>query len=304
MIGNTDNKLQEQISHTTDSAPYSIHYTKLPAEAELALYLHWHNEMEFLYLVEGEILFQIEEHSFSLRAEEGIFIPPALLHSATNIGNTPISFYALVFSSDFVISSFDAHSYNTYMLPVMHNNLQLALVLRKSLPWQKEILDYLHNIFFSKSPQELYIRGIALLIWDTLYQNHIAKTDINHSLQTLTVQLTPAISYIQKHYKQPLSLEELASTVHLSEGQFCRIFKHLTGLTPFHYVIRYRILQSCNALSNTNRKITDIATSHGFNNISYYNRAFIQLMHMTPSQYRKRMPGQSDKDKYGQSDKA
>ena len=59
MIGNTDNKLQEQISHTTDSAPYSIHYTKLPAEAELALYLHWHNEMEFLYLVEGELLFQI-----------------------------------------------------------------------------------------------------------------------------------------------------------------------------------------------------------------------------------------------------
>lgn len=295
MIDNTDGKLQEQlqeqISHTTDSAPYSVHFTELPADTNLALYLHLHNEVEFLYLVEGEILFQIEEHTFPLHAKEGIFIPPALLHSATNIGNSPISFYALVFSSNFVISSFDAHSYNTYMLPVMHNNLQLALVLRESIPWQKDILDYLHNIFFAKNRQELFVRGTALLIWDTLYQSHITKTEVNHSLQTLAVQLAPTITYIQKHYQQSLSLKELASTVHLSEGQFCRIFKHLTGMTPFHYVIRYRILQSCNALSNTNRKITDIATSHGFNNISYYNRAFIQLMHMTPSQYRKRLPG-------------
>lgn len=285
----TDSKLHEQISHTTDCAPYSVHYTQVPADTEPALYLHWHNEMEYLYLVEGNLLFQIENQSFQLHAKEGIFIPPGLLHTAKNIGNSPISFYAMVFSSGFLISSFDTCSYNTYILPVMHNNLQFAIALQESIPWQKEILAFLHSIFFAESRNELYIRGLALLIWDTLYRNHITKIGVQKSLQTLSVQLAPAITYIQKHYQQTLSLEDLASTVHLSEGQFCRIFKHLTGMTPFHYLIRYRILQSCNALSNTNKKITDIATSHGFNNISYYNRAFIQLMNMTPSQYRKRI---------------
>lgn len=172
MNTNTDSKLQEQISHTTDSAPYSVHYTRVPADTDPALYLHWHNEMEFLYLVEGDLLFQIENQSFSLHAKEGIFIP---------------------------------------------------------------------------------------------------------------VQLAPAFTYIQEHYQQTVTLEELASTVHLSRGQFCRTFKHLTGVTLFHYLLRYRILQSCNALSNTNKKITDIATSHGFNNISYFNRAFIQLMNKSVS---------------------
>lgn len=289
MYTNTDSKLQEQISHTTDSAPYSVHYTRVPADTVPALYLHWHNEMEYLYLEEGDLLFQIENRSFPLHAKEGIFIPPGLLHSAKNTGNSPISFYALVFSSNFLLSSFDTYSYNTYILPVMHNNLRFAIVLRESAPWQKDILDFLHNIFFTRNGNELYIRGFALLIWDTLYRNHIIKIGVQKSLQTLSVQLSPAITYIQKHYQQTVTLEELASTVHLSEGQFCRVFKHLTGMTPFHYLIRYRILQSCNALSNTNKKITDIATLHGFNNISYYNRAFMQLMNMTPSQYRKRM---------------
>ena len=184
--------------------------------------------------------------------------------------------------------SFDTYSYNTYILPIMHNNLQFAITLQEAIPWQKDILGFLHSIF-TENRSGLYIRGLALLMWDALFRNHIIEIGVPKSLQTLSVQLAPAFTYIQKHYQQTVTLEELASTVHLSRGQFCRTFKHLTGVTPFHYLLRYRILQSCNALSNTNKKITDIATSHGFNNISYFNRAFIQLMNMTPSQYRKRM---------------
>lgn len=86
---------------------------------------------------------------------------------------------------------------------------------------------------------------------------------------------------------QNITLEELAEYAHLSEGQFCRSFKELTGMTPFRYLIRYRILQSCNQLLLTDKKVTEIALSCGFNNISYYNRAFFKIMRMTPTEYRK-----------------
>lgn len=287
MHSQSNHTLRESIPHTTDSAPYSIHYTIVSANTEPALYLHWYNELEYLYLAERELSFQIEDRVFALHAGEGIFIPPGLLHTAKNAGNTDISFYALVFSADLLVSSFDTHSYNTYILPVMHNSLQFALVFKQAVTWQKKILDILHTIFFTKPRSELAIRGLSLLIWDFLYQNHILKLEAPKSLLALSKQLTPAIAYIQTHYSQTISLEHLAATVHLSEDQFCRVFKHLTGMTPFHYVIRYRILQSCSDLSTTDKKITDIATSHGFNNISYYNRAFLQLMNMTLSQYRK-----------------
>ena len=291
-------KLYEQISHTTDSAPYSIHYTEVTPDTEPALYLHWHSEMEFLLLTGGDLFFQIEDASFELHTGDAIFIPSGTLHSAKSTSTTPVSFYALVFSPEFLISSFDTAAYNTYILPVIHNNLKFAVALEKNIAfWHQEILAGLNYIFFSEPNRELFIRGQLLLLWNTLYQNHIAgiskfgssaanRSNTNH---ILSEQLQPVIDYMQENHQQALTLEELATIVHLSEGQFCRSFRHLTGMTPFAYLVRYRILQSCHDLASTNKKITDIATTHGFNNISYYNRAFLKVMNMTPTEYRRQI---------------
>jgi len=295
MKSEANTKLYERITHTTDSAPYSIHYTEVAPDAEPALYLHWHKEMEFLLLTGGDLLFQIEDRSFTLRTGDAIFIPSGTLHSAKSISKEPVSFYALVFSPELLISSFDTPAYNTYVLPVMHNNLIFAVALQGGGgSWHQEISNRLNHIFFSGTKDELFIRGQLLLLWNTFYQNHIAKTgtpaanrkNINH---TLSEQLQPVITYMQENYQQALTLEELASLVHLSEGQFCRSFKQLTGMTPFAYLVRLRILQSCHDLSATNKKITDIAITHGFNNISYYNRAFLKVMNMTPTEFRRQL---------------
>lgn len=280
--------LYETVTHQTESAPYSLHYTKVPEDTEPALYLHWHNEMEFLLLLEGELLFHIEDRSFHLHSGDGIFIPPGLLHYATSNSSAPVSFRAFVFSPELICSSFDTLTYNTYLLPVMHNNLPYALVLRNVIPWQGTILHYLQQIFREETTDELYVRGISLLIWNELYRHHILALDAPPALRTLSKQLSGAIAFLHGNYRRELTLEELANLVPLSEAQFCRSFKRLTGMTPFRYLIRYRILQSCTELSHTDKKVTDIALSCGFNNISYYNRAFLQIMNMTPSEYRKK----------------
>jgi len=279
--------LYETVSHQTASAPYSLHYTEVQDNSsEPALYLHWHNEMEFLLLLEGELIFHIEEHSFTIHSGDCIFVPPGLLHYATNNSSAPVSFRAFVFSPELIFSSFDTPAYNTYVLPVMHNNLSYALVLQNSIPWQRDILHYLLQIFHRESTDELYVRGISLLIWNELYRHHIVKIGTAPTLYTLSEQLSGAVSYLHENYHRSITLEELASLIPLSEAQFCRSFKQLTGMTPFRYLVRYRILQSCTELTHTNKKITDIALSCGFNNISYYNRAFLQIMNMTPSEYR------------------
>ena len=281
-------ELYENITHMTASAPYSLYHVEIPLEVEPALYLHWHNEMEFFMLLEGKLCFHIENQSYIVHAGEGIFIPPKLLHHAVNTGSLPVVFRAFVFSSDIIFSSFDTRPYQSYILPVMHNNLSCAAVLRSSVDWQKDILINLQRIFSAEKTNELYIRGLSFLIWDRLYHHHISRLESRKALPALADQLSAVITYLHDNYSKSLSLGELAALVPLSEAQFCRSFKLLTGMPPFQYLIRYRILQSCNELISTNKKITDIAISNGFNNISYYNRAFLQLMHMTPSEYRKK----------------
>ncbi len=73
----------------------------------------------------------------------------------------------------------------------------------------------------------------------------------------------------------------------MSEGQFCRIFKQTMNRTPMQYIMRYRIMQSCRMLIDTNKKIAEIANETGFNNISYYNKVFLNIVGCTPKQYRK-----------------
>jgi len=282
------NELYENITHMTAAAPYSLYHVEIPLGVDPALYLHWHNEMEFFLLLEGELCFHIESQSYILHSGEGIFIPPKLLHHAVNTGSVQVVFRAFVFSSDIIFSSFDTRTYQTYILPVMHNNLSCAVVLRNSVDWQKDILINLQHIFSAEKTNELYIRGLSFLIWDRLYHHHISRLESIKALPALAQQLSGVIAYLHDNYNKSLTLGELAAQVPLSEAQFCRSFKQLTGMPPFQYLIRYRILQSCNELISTNKKVTDIAISNGFNNISYYNRAFLQLMNMTPSEYRKK----------------
>ena len=98
-----------------------------------------------------------------------------------------------------------------------------------------------------------------------------------------------SVSYIETHYMEDLTLEELASLVHLSRGQFCRLFQAWTGMTPFCYLNRCRVLNSSQMLAKSSQKISEVASLCGFNSISYFNRTFLKITGMTPSSYRKEM---------------
>lgn len=279
--------LYEKIPHSTSNVPYSVHFTECVQGMEPALYLHWHNEMELLLLIQGNLEFHIEDHIFELHAGEAIFIPPGLIHYATTRGDILPKFYAFVLSGEFLISPLDSSKYHTYISPVLHNNISYSMKFSEDKFEHQKIISYLQDIFSSQNTGELYVRGIALLIWDYIYKEKLQPTLIENSSYERANKLSSAMEYIHNNYMQNISLEMLANTAHLSNGEFCRAFKHYTGMTPFYYLIRYRILQSCKKLEKTDFKITEIALSCGFNNISYYNRAFYKLMGMTPKQYRK-----------------
>ena len=104
-----NHSLYEDITHRTDTAPYSIHCTEVAPDCEPALYLHWHDEMEFLLLTHGNLLFHIEDRIYPLEAGDGIFIPPGLLHYAEHNGPDPVIFHAFVLSPEFVFPSVDTH---------------------------------------------------------------------------------------------------------------------------------------------------------------------------------------------------
>lgn len=276
--------LLERIPHITNAKPYSLHKTVFSKDALPALYLHFHPEYEFLYLAEGTLEVLIHNTSYTLHEGDAIFIPPTLLHSANAISNQGV-FYALVFSEEFLTLSDDLSTLSTQ---INVNHMDYIFALTSAIDWHYEVLWYLKKIFFHAndfSSADVYVKSHLLIIWQYLHK-HLLH---NHQRKKEHPQLKEVLQYIHSYYRDDISLDDLTDIAHMSKEHLCRTFKKHTGYTPFSYLKHYRILQSCRLLQETNKKISEICTLCGFNNISYFNREFLETMNTTPSKYRKEL---------------
>lgn len=100
-----------------------------------------------------------------------------------------------------------------------------------------------------------------------------------------TDRIDQIFNYTFTHFKEPLSIEKVASTVNLSPHSFCRYFKTRTLKTYWQFLLEVRIGHACKLLIENKQNISQIAFESGFNNLSNFNRQFKAVMGLTPQQY-------------------
>ena len=100
-----------------------------------------------------------------------------------------------------------------------------------------------------------------------------------------------AIAYLEQHYDQPVKIEEVARLVHLSKYHFIRQFKRAAGVSPYHYLMAYRINRSKTLLRTTDLSVSKIAELCGFSEDTNYIYQFRRQTGTTPAKYRKAFPG-------------
>ncbi|WP_418966576.1 AraC family transcriptional regulator [Butyribacter intestini] len=285
---------EEKEKHGTAQFPVGLHKLEYPADTDVMFYVHWHQEFEFLVLTEGKVLFTIEDRKYVMNPGDIVFINSNYLHMAKNICGGVCSFYAIDFS--YHVLNEDIHSIfsKKFIRPILNDKYVFPEFMPVSEDegkcWQKDIRNYLHEIGecpeHELEPFELMIRSRILAIWDILDKNCVRAQKDNDIESRYSERLEPVISYIKENYAYEITLGELAAILPMSEGQFSRVFKQTMKLSPIQYLMRYRILQSCKLLQDTEKKIGEIANLSGFNNISYFNRVFLNTIGCTPKEYR------------------
>ena len=108
-----------------------------------------------------------------------------------------------------------------------------------------------------------------------------------------TDKLDKIIRYIHDHYTENLKADKVAELVHMSTNHFHRFIKQRTEQTFTEIVNQLRISKACSLLINSEKPITTISDMCGFNNISNFNRRFLQFKAMKPSEFRKVYVGQN-----------
>ena len=96
--------------------------------------------------------------------------------------------------------------------------------------------------------------------------------------------------YIIRHYKEEISLQDLADAAAYSPYQALRIFSEVTGKTPFAYIRDIRLSEAAKKLRDSKLSVLDIALSSAFGTHEGFTKAFSRQFGISPKKYRKELP--------------
>jgi len=98
-----------------------------------------------------------------------------------------------------------------------------------------------------------------------------------------------AMLFMQEHYGDDISLDEIARAAMTSRSELCKSFRRALDTSPKEFLLQYRIRQSLLLLENVDLRIADIAEMTGFSSPSHFGSCFLKSVGCSPLQYRKNL---------------
>ncbi len=144
-------------------------------------------------------------------------------------------------------------------------------------------MDDLLNLYLDSRPRDAKF-FTSMKLSDLL---HHAAIDLCERRKELSLS-DRAISYMEQHFYENISLDEVARSLFVSTAHFIRTFKKETGSTPHQYLNRYRLLVAAQQLEFSDQRVDEIAGQLGFSSASHFISSFRQYYGCTPMQYRER----------------
>ncbi|WP_028122804.1 AraC family transcriptional regulator [Epilithonimonas tenax] len=248
---------------------------------------HYHPEIEIIFVCGGSGKRQIGSHISYFSDGDLILIGSNLPHCGMTNENTNNDYEVVIqFSQDFLGA-------DIWQAPEMQKILAM-LETAKS------------GIVFGKNVKKTIQRKIEALKKATSLDKLIKLIDIlDHMTHTSDFKILNAGTYylqtqkedndrinlifnhVKDHFKEQISLEEVAGLATMTVPSFCRYFKKISNKTFTQFVNEYRITHSLKLLAEQPLSISEICIDSGFNNFSYFNKTFKEHMQKSPSQYRK-----------------
>lgn len=245
---------------------------------------HWHPEYEILRILDGSFQLTIDGHLLTAKKNDILFIQGGTLH-----GGIPDNciYECIVFDMRLLLSN--NKLCNKQIQQLMHHELSITLKLPEEPTSLKKII---HELFLSmrekKSGYEYVTQGALYAMLGIIFEAQLVQENASQpSVSSLQIKrFKDVLNYIEDHYFEQISLDDMSRIAGLSPRYFCRFFRKMTQSTPTEYLNYYRIECACEQLIEMQSSITEVALGCGFNDISYFIKAFHKAKGLTPKQYK------------------
>lgn len=248
--------------------------------------IHWHSDLEFIYIKEGSAFYQLNGCMVKMEAGEGIFVNAKQLHMLI-AGDEDCVLDCIIFHPMILCAS--KHMEEKYVHPIISNPSVPYLLLHENTPWEGTLLANL-SLLYELSEQEdceLEMLKTVCDIWQLLYDNIPRLPSKTNKYDGGFEIIKRMIAYIQEHYSESITLHDLCLAGGVGKTSCAKLFQKYVSTTPIDYIRHYRVAKGIELLHETDMPITKIAQETGFGGTSFFAKTFKEITGITPRQMRK-----------------
>lgn len=246
---------------------------------------HFHDWIEIVYLIHGDLEFQINNKVRNLRENDFVVVDPMCIHSTKCMnGNTAILLQIPMSFLEKIVP--DIRQYRFHVDMDSENPVVRTKIAKIRSTLQDLWITYQFQV-------EGYVFRCYSLIFELIYilvhsfSNKVDSREIQKEQKNLE-RIQKIMNYVGEHYKEPISIPEIAGELGLNEIYFSRFFKANMGMTFLEYLNTIRLEKIHQDLLNTNLPIKDVQEKHGFINDKVFRRMFRELYGCSPREIRKK----------------
>lgn len=251
--------------------------------------LHWHEEIELLYQLNGRSDIQIDGKKYQIQNKLLTVINSRQVHSVHTYSDT--SMFICVHISKKLIEKYipDIDLYRIYCIPDDIPDSQFPEYLSVC----RQMEDLLRLYITDKLAWQMESEGIILQVLAQLIRHFSRKSapdeiGLSSADRTSFNRIRDVITYVEEHFREPISLQDIAGHLGLGREYFCRFFKKNMGMSFLRYLNEVRVSHVYRDLEQTDAPIAEIAEKNGFHNQKLFNRTFREVYGCTPSAVRRK----------------
>jgi AraC-like DNA-binding protein len=286
--------LEEKILHMPSDFPYICCHVEMDTYPGGYIPWHWHDEIELIYVQKGTVEYHIKEKTVTLTEGEACFMNSNVLHMIKPAHNCHNSILlAQTFKKLFLSGFYNSIFEKKYINPIVNCKNLEYFKFTPEISAHIPILEKLKISYDLAEAEplgyEFTVRDLLSSFWLLLLEQAqpiVNKKKIKSSVENERIKAM--ITYVQNNYQYKITVKDIAASVNVSDRVCYRCFMRNIGMTPVEYLLQCRIRAAEDLLTSTSRSITEIGTLVGFNNGSYFGKAFQAVLHCTPREYRKK----------------
>lgn len=235
---------------------------------------HTHSHTELFYIVGGKGQFLIQDQTFPVEANNLVIINPNVAHTEDSLNAQPLEY--IVLGIEGIELATNENSNGQFCILDHFESAEISSCLRNILREMEQ----------KGTGYEDVCQAFMEILIIRLMRSTSLAVQAEQEMVSGNRQCAAVRRYIDLHFKEPLTLDQLANEAHMNKFYLSHTFKREYGVSPINYMISRRIEESKYLLAETDLPLSRIAQLLGFSSLSYFSQVFRRSQAVSPMEYR------------------